>query len=91
MFCTLCANAQKDNVLAVGTNNFRTSTLTWHVAHTDHQLLLVGRQMKPSADVMWTKGKENEAAAAATAMKALYYCVKKFLPLTKYTSLIELF
>ena len=92
MYCEPCQSANKDNVLAVGTDNFRTSTLTRHVKqHPDHQFLLLGNSMQKSTKKAIEKTTGKETRAVNTAMKALYYIAKEYLPLSKYTSLISLF
>jgi uridine phosphorylase len=41
MFCTLCKVIGVENAMTVGTNNFKTSTLTHHAASSDHQKVLI--------------------------------------------------
>ena len=91
MFCELCRNASKDNALACGSDNFRTSTITRHISHPDHHLLLTAKTMNKSTEVAFQRSFDLESQAVVTAMKAVYYIAKEHLPLTKYTSLINLF
>lgn len=91
MYCHLCETAKKDNAMALGTDHFRTSTMTRHVEHPDHKLVMQGLVMQTSIERAFSKSVDNETAAVTTAMKAVYYIAKEHLPLVKYPSLINLF
>ena len=47
--------------------------------------------MKKSTELAFQHSSDQECQAFVTAMKAVYYVAKEHLPLTKYTSLINLF
>ena len=91
MHCALCRSYNKDNTMAIGTSNFRTSTLSRHMSGEDHQSLMFGKSLQRGKVKAWDKAFDNENQAAITAMKAVYYIAKENLPLTKYESMIKLF
>jgi formate hydrogenlyase subunit 6/NADH:ubiquinone oxidoreductase subunit I len=41
MFCKLCQDIGAENAMTLGTNNFKTSTLTRHALTTKKHLLLI--------------------------------------------------
>ena len=44
MFCKLCQDMGAENAMALGTNNFKTSTLTRHASSADHQKALIAHR-----------------------------------------------
>ena len=44
MFCKLCRDIGTENMMKLGTNNFKTSTLTRHASSADHQKALIAHR-----------------------------------------------
>ena len=89
MYCKSCIDAGLNNALTSGSDNFKTSTLTRHVASADHQRAILaptGRQEMKSAV---GKALNNEEEGIILAMKVVYWLTQEDIPLTKYSSLIK--
>ena len=90
MFCDLCKRHNKLNTLGVGTDNFRTSTLTRHVDTKDHELLVSAPEsaanMKKAQKTALTKREE----AVVAAFKGMFWLCQENLPLAKFRSLMQL-
>lgn len=93
MYRILCRTNKKENIMSAGTNNFRTSTLTRHAETSEYQILIQGSNfnIKKSTDIAWGNVLNKESLAVITAMKAVYFLAKEFLPLSKYPKILELF
>ena len=88
MFCELCREAGCANTLAIGTNNFRTSTLTRHVSHLDHKRVIAAPKEKTHMDAAMSKAQSKAEAGVTIAMKAVFWLCSESLPMSKYPSLI---
>ena len=90
MHCQLCREAKSNSTMAKGTNNFWTSTITRHLTFYEHQLLVSApmewRHFEKAAAVAETK----QEKAVAIAMKAVFWMCSENLPLSKFSSLMEL-
>ena len=90
MHCQLCREVKSNSTMAKGTNNFRTSTITHHLTFSEHQLLVSApkewRHFEKAAAVAETK----QEKAVAIAMKAVFWMCSENLPLSKFSSLMEL-
>lgn len=90
MFCHVCRDAKFKNALAVGTDNFRTSTLTRHLELSEHMRLVQApaaqAEMKTAVAQVFSK----EAMAVSVAFKAVFWLCRENISLIKYQSLMEL-
>ena len=90
MHCQLCREAKSNSTMAKGTNNFRTLTITHHLTFSEHQLLVSApkewRHFEKAAAVAEAK----QEKAVAIAMKAVFWMCSENLPLSKFSSLMEL-
>ena len=89
MFCKHCKQFGMQNIFTTGNTNFRTSTLTRHIASNDNQRVI----MTPQSRKTWKKIVENvhnkEEKAIVIAMKAVSWLSKKGIALSKYSKIFE--
>ncbi len=76
--------------MAVGTDNYRTSTLTRHIQSSDHKASLVAPQRREEMRKAVAKPLDREEKAILVGMKVAYWLAQEGLPLSKYGSLIRL-
>ncbi len=88
MYCSICRDARKNNAMAKGTNNFRSSTVERHIECQDHQLLVNSSKGKHDFQVVSEKAHSKQEEAVMIALKCVFWLVKEDLPLHKYTSLM---
>jgi hypothetical protein len=89
MFCKLCREAGKSNAMAVGTNNYKTSTLTRHVDSSDHKMLAEGPKEATNLKKASTKMLDRKEKTIEVALKAMFWLCKEGLPQSKFRSLMK--
>lgn len=90
MTCSVCTSEGKDNPFTSGCMNFRSSTLTRHIASNQHKAALESQSLRnnmcrQSQSLILAK---NEAAVCA--MRSVYWLAKEQLPTSKHKSLLNL-
>ena len=89
MFCQVCIDAKLSNAMTLGTQNFKTSTLTRHIKSADHTRAIQAHKQRKEMKAAMEKALTKEEEAIIVAMKAVYFLVKEDLPLSKYPNFIE--
>ena len=89
MFCQVCIDAKLSNAMTLGTQNFKTSTLTRHIKSADHTRAIQAHKQRKEMKAAVEKALTKEEEAIIVAMKAVYFLVKEDLPLSKYPNFIE--
>ena len=73
MYCCLCKASGKNNALAVGTDNFRTSTLLRHVELPEHQTLAQAPKERQNMASFMEYTLTNEEKAIWVAMATVFF------------------
>ena len=89
MFCQVCIDAKLSNAMTLGTQNFKTSTLTRHIKSADHTRAIQAPKQRKEMKAAVEKALTKEEEAIIVAMKAVYFLVKEDLPLSKYPNFIN--
>ena len=89
MFCQLCRDAGLRNTMAIGTNNFRTSTLVRHVETEDHRRIIAAPKEKANMAAVLGQARTKVECGIVIAMKAVHWLCKENLPIHKYPSLMK--
>ena len=76
--------------MAIGTNNFRTSTITRHIESDEHQRIITTPEQSKAMEVALKQAQSKEEKALMIAMKAVFWIAKENLPMNKYNSLMAL-
>ena len=90
MFCEVCHKKSKKNAMAIGTDNFRTSTLTRHVQGSDHQLLSASPKEKERMKTCTQAALTKQEQALVIAFRCMFWLCKENIPITKFRSLMNL-
>ena len=79
--------------MGMGTDNFRTSTLTRHLEHSDHKMALNApkerQNLEKSVNHIFSKKENAKENAILLAMKTVYFIAKEGLPLSKYPKMVD--
>ena len=84
MFCEVCHKKSKKNAMAIGTDNFRTSTLTRHVQGSDHQLLSASPKEKERIKTCTQAALTKQEQALVIAFKCMLWLYKKNIPIKNF-------
>ena len=90
MFCKLCRELKFENALAVGTNNFKTTTLTRHTDHKEHKQALIAPKCRQSFEAAVAAVDTKELEGILACMTCVFWLSKEEIPLSKYESLMNL-
>ncbi|XP_048236880.1 zinc finger protein 862-like [Haliotis rufescens] len=90
MYCSVCRELRLDNAMAVGTNNFKTTTITRHITSADHQRSVAAPFEQKNLKAAVSGAKSKEERAIVTCLKVVYWMAKEGVPLSKYESLLSL-
>lgn len=89
MFCKHCKQFGMQNIFTTGNTNFRTSTLTRHIASNDHQRAIMAPREQENLKKTVENVHNKEEKAIVIAMKAIYWLSKEGIALSKYSSMIR--
>ena len=89
MHCYICRELGFRNTLALGTNNYCTSTLSRHVTHAEHKRAVKAPEEKKNLEKTVQNVATKEEGGIMIALEAVYWLCKEAIPLSKYTSLIK--
>ena len=89
MFCQLCIDAGLSNAMTNGTDNWKASTITRHIASGDHQRAILAPTEWKMMQKAVGKAMNKEEEAIILAMKGVYWLTQEDMPLTKYSSLMK--
>ncbi len=91
MFCEICRKQNKNNAVADGTDNFRTSTLSRHITSLDHQSAVreaaLSLDFAKAAKSAVKQSTSNPSVIAA--MRTALYMAKEDIPIKKYPSMVS--
>ena len=90
VFCSLCTKQKKDNALAQGTDNFRTSTLQQHLDSADHRNAVQELAFLKDFQTACEKSLSGKDEGVKMLMMAAYWFVKEEMPVSKFSRLIML-
>ena len=97
MFCTLCIQQKKDCSLTRGSTNYRTSTLTRHIKHKQHQQTLLEivqrteyEKSSKSAHKQMSTLYKDKFDALHKVLRNVYWLAKENMPMFKYPSMYKL-
>ena len=90
MFCLECKKIWKTNSFTVGCQTFKTSSMVRHEAITDHQSAIQSPQLQKHMEVVMKNTQLEEDQAIIKSLKVVYWMATENIPLSKYSSLINL-
>ncbi len=90
MYCDICRQLKFTNAMAVGTTNLKTTTIQRHVSSDDHQRALLAPQEQNNFQTAVSSALSKEESGIVACMKVVYWMAKEAVPLSKYSSLMEL-
>ncbi|XP_060605113.1 uncharacterized protein LOC132757745 [Ruditapes philippinarum] len=90
MYCDFCRNLHYCNTMALGTSNFKTTTLQRHAASSDHHSAVSNKSHRQQFKEAVLNADSKESKSIMLVMKVVYWLAKECIPLTKYSSLMEL-
>ena len=90
MYCTLCQDLNFTNTMALGTSNFKTTTLDRHLKSNDHRTALSFPRAKENLDTAIGNADTKEEKSITLCMKLVYFMAVEGIPLSKYSRFLEL-
>ena len=84
MTCSLYIKHKKKNAMTTGTSNFRTSTLTRHADHNDHQAAVLGETLRSCFQKSVNNALSENEQAVTVALKTVYFLASEDIPMHKY-------
>ncbi|XP_033742471.1 transmembrane protein C17orf113-like [Pecten maximus] len=90
MWCSLCRDCSFSNAMAVGTNNFKTTTIQRHLESADHKRAIFAPLGRQQLDAAVSSVDTKEEKGIVNCLKVVYWMAKESVPLSKYTSLMNL-
>lgn len=90
MRCKLCIKCNFSNSMALGCNNFKTTTLTRHIDSSDHKRALRAETERENLEKTINKMDSKEYSGIILCMKVVYWMTKEGIAMTKYRSLMGL-
>jgi hypothetical protein len=80
MICNYCIDNKMTNTFTTGCTYFRTSTLTRHVATTDHKLSVFAKTESKSLEKTVQNVVSQQEGAVKSAIDTVYWLAKEKLP-----------
>ena len=90
MFCSLCKEHSFKNTMAMGTNNFKTTTIDRHIVSSDHKTALSFLKAKQDLNIAIAKAETKEEISIMLCMKVVYFMSVEGIALTKYPKFLML-
>lgn len=87
MYCQICRELDFYNTMAIGTNNFKTTTITRHATSAQHRQALHVPLGKVNLQESITNVVAKEETGIIIRMKIAYWMAKEAVPLSKFSSL----
>jgi hypothetical protein len=78
-----------NNIMTVGCDHFKTSTLTRHAASADHQKTIIAPKERSNLSTSVNRVCNKEESAITVALKSVYFLAQEGIALSKYTNMIK--
>ena len=76
--------------MAIGTDNFRTTTLQRHISSSDHKMAIAAPSASKSFDTAIVNAKNKEQTGIIKCLQTVYWLAKECIPLNKFINLMSL-
>ena len=76
--------------MAIGTDNFRTTSLQRHISSSDHKTAIAALSASKCFDIATVNAENKEQTDIIKRLQTVYWLAKKCIPLNKFTSLMSL-
>lgn len=90
MYCKLCRDLKLKNSLALGTDNFKTTTITRHVDSGDHKHAISASISRDNFEAAVAAADSKEVLGLHVCLQVVFWMAKEAIPLSKYESLMNL-